>query len=87
MRAPPRARLADVGLDQDHGTAAPLDVDAGRLERGALAADQDDVGSGLRHGERHLAPEAPAAAGHEAALPVETEAVEHRHGPATAAGP
>ena len=90
-RRPARAlrleRLADVRLDQDGGAAPPLDVGARRLERRAVAADQDEVGARLGDGQRHLAPQPPAAAGQEAALPVEAEAVEERHGPATAGAP
>ena len=73
-------RLADVGLDEGGRAPAPFDVGAGRLEGGAVASDQDQVGAGFGERQRHLASQPPAAAGQKAALPVEPEAVEDPHG-------
>ena len=91
MSIGPSARAARQARSHCSGMAASAcsgpglaaeraDVGGGAREAVGVAADQDHVGAGLGDGERHLAPQAAAAAGDEQAFVVEAEAVEDGHG-------
>ena len=70
-------RVGDVGLKGPGLAAALADLGGGLLEARGVAAVMHDIGAGFRHGERHDAPEAAAAAGDEGVFCVEPEAIEH----------
>jgi len=66
-----------VGLEGERPTAAVPDLGGRALSLGLLPIDQDHVRAGLGDSQDRLAAEAPAPAGDEARLPVQTEPVEH----------